>query len=312
MGLPKKKILVIGELNVDLIMDQLHGEPEYGKEQKASEMNLVMGSSSAIFACNIAALGTPASFAGMVGDDMFGKFVHHSLVQKGVNIDHVKTSKTAKTGVTVAFNKADERLMVTHPGAMELFGQDDLAPSLFNEFDHLHISSIFFQPQLKKDLASILQSAKEAGLTTSMDVQWDPEEVWDLDLTMLLGNIDLFMPNETELLNLTGSETPDEALQSVAEFDTKFVIKQGRKGSLYQHKGRRLTQDAFFLDGFADAIGAGDSFNAGYIHAYLHGEDPEECLKQGSITAAVSTLQPGGTAAIKSYQQVQKYPKQKS
>ncbi len=312
MGLPKKKILVIGELNVDLIMNQLQGEPEYGKEQKASEMNLVMGSSSAIFACNIASLGTPVSFAGMVGDDMFGKFVRHSLVQKRVNIDHVKTSKTAKTGVTVAFNKANERLMVTHPGAMELFGQDDLAPSLFEEFDHLHISSIFFQPQLKKDLASIFQSAKEAGLTTSMDVQWDPKEVWDLDLTIFLGKIDLFMPNETELLNLTGAETPDEALQSVAEFDTKFVIKQGRKGSLYQHKGRRLTQDAFLLEGFVDAIGAGDSFNAGFIHAFLQGKTPEECLKQGSITAAVSTLKPGGTGSIQNFQQVQKYLKQKS
>lgn len=311
MGKPNRRILVIGELNPDLIMDQLHGEAEYGKEQKASEMNLVMGSSSAIFACNSAALGSSVSFAGMVGDDMFGTFMIHSLQKKGVTTDHVQTSKTAKTGLTVAFNKADDRLMVTYPGAMELFGWHHIDPIIFESVDHLHLSSIFFQRQLKKDLPSILKSAKEAGLTISMDVQWDPNEMWELDLKQLLNDIDFFMPNEVELMKLTGAGTLDEALKSISNHSTKLVIKRGKNGSLFYHNGERLTQEAFFLVRFADAIGAGDSYNAGFIHAFLQEKSPAECLKQGSITAAVSTLQPGGTGAIQSYQQVQSYLEQK-
>jgi sugar/nucleoside kinase (ribokinase family) len=202
--------------------------------------------------------------------------------------------------------------MVTHPGAMELFGQNDLSPTLFDDFNHLHLSSIFFQPQLKKDLPSILQTAKKAGLTTSMDVQWDPEEKWNLDLKAVLSNLDFFMPNEKELVNLMGTDSLDNALRALTEFDTKFVIKRGKNGSIYQHKGMRLSQKAFILSNLADAIGAGDSFNAGFIRAFLNQKTPEECLQQGSITAAVSTLEYGGTGAIKSYQQVQNYLNQKS
>lgn len=308
----KKNILVIGELNVDLIMDKIQGVPEYGKEKKASEMNLVMGSSSAIFACNIAALGASVSFAGMVGDDLFGSLVKQLLLEKNVNIDHLKTSQTGKTGVTVAFNKKDDRLMVTHPGVMELFGQKYLSASTYDDFDHLHISSIFFQPQLKKDLPSILKTAKEAGLTTSIDVQWDPNEMWDLDLQAIINNLDLFMPNEKELVNLIGLDSLENALSTLSEFDTKVVVKRGKNGSIYQHKNIRLTQEAFLLSKFADAIGAGDSFNAGFILAFLNQKTPEECLLQGSITAAVSTLEYGGTGAIKSYEQVQNYLNQKS
>lgn len=311
MSISNLRIAVIGELNVDLIMDQLKGEPEYGKEQIATKMNLVMGSSSAIYACNSAALGASVSFSGMIGDDTFGTFVKNSLQEKGVIIDHVRTNKTGKTGITVALNKGNERLMVTHPGVMEMFGRQDIDPVFFQSADHLHLSSIFFQPQIKRDLLEILKAAKESGLTTSMDVQWDPDETWNLDLNSLLSYVDLFMPNEVEFLNLTGAKTINDALNSVSNHETTFVIKRGKKGSLLFRDEQKLTQNAFSLDGFSDAIGAGDSFNAGFIYAFLQEKPLSECLKQGSITAAVSTLKPGGTGAIQSYQQVQSYLEQK-
>ena len=75
----EKKILVVGELNIDLILNQLQTFPRVGEEILADQMDMVMGSSSAIFACNIATLGCSVSFAGMVGNDLFGKFILDEL-----------------------------------------------------------------------------------------------------------------------------------------------------------------------------------------------------------------------------------------
>ena len=48
-----------------------------------------------------------------------------------------------------------------------------------------------------------------------------------------------------------------------------------------------------------DPVGAGDSFDAGYIHRFLQGANPEECLAYASIAGAFSTTSEGGTEAFK-------------
>ena len=55
-------IVALGELNVDLILNQIDGFPEMGKEKFAKQMTLTLGSSTAIFAANAAALGVKVAF----------------------------------------------------------------------------------------------------------------------------------------------------------------------------------------------------------------------------------------------------------
>ncbi|MCC5913793.1 MAG: carbohydrate kinase family protein [Balneolaceae bacterium] len=298
------KTLVVGELNVDLIMDQLSGMPGFGKELEADVMNLTLGSSSAIFASNLSSLGSHVSFSGMIGDDLFGHFIKSDLKSKGIDTRSVITSQRYNTGITVAFNKGDDRMMVTYPGAMKYFGLDEIDTGLFNDYSHLHSAAIFFQPKLKSRLSELFEMAKNAGLTTSLDTQWDPSEKWDLDIEKLLPHLDYFMPNEQELLNLTGSTTLDEAIDSISELCNCLILKRGRNGASMYCKGKVTHFPAFEVEEFVDAIGAGDSFNAGFIYSILNGSSSEEALKFGTASAAVSTMSSGGTGAIKSAHQV--------
>ena len=73
-------IVALGELNVDLILNQIDGFPEMGKEKFAKQMTLTLGSSTAIFAANAAALGVKVAFCGMVGNDQFGDLVETSQI----------------------------------------------------------------------------------------------------------------------------------------------------------------------------------------------------------------------------------------
>ncbi|MGM0506370.1 MAG: carbohydrate kinase family protein, partial [Bacteroidota bacterium] len=224
-------LLVAGELNVDLIMDRIEGSPEVGKEILARDMTLTLGSSSAIFASNIASLGSRTAFAGLVGIDSFGDLVLDSLQKKGVHTDWIQSREEFKTGATIAFNVNQERMMVTHPGPMEEFSIQDLPMDHLRQFRHLHISSIFLQPGLKRNLPEIFSKAKSAGLTTSLDPQWDPEEKWDLDLDSLFPLLDWFLPNDRELQALTGISDLDKAIDHVSRAPCRTVVKMGTDGA---------------------------------------------------------------------------------
>jgi sugar/nucleoside kinase (ribokinase family) len=297
-------ILVVGELNVDLILNQLNKAPEFGKEQRADQMTLTLGSSSAIFASNCSSLGSKVAFCGKVGDDGFGNFVMQSLAEKNVNANSVIVENNLKTGATVIFNYQDDRMMVTHPGAMEHMTVDEVPEEVMKNSRHLHTSAIFFQPGIKKDLVKLFSRAKELGLTTSMDTQWDPEEEWDIDIKKILPVLDFFLPNEDELIALTESSTLQEALDKISGFETTVVVKQGEKGATMFKNGNTKSIPAYKITDFVDAIGAGDSFDAGFISSFLKGKSLDESLEIGNMAAAVSTTASGGTTAITSFDSV--------
>lgn len=300
----KIDVLVVGDLNVDLIMNHINKAPQIGEEQLAKNMDLTMGGSTAIFACNIAKLGSRVEFVSKLGDDSFGKFLLNKLKANNVGTNSIITDKSLRTGATVIFFIEDDRMMVTYPGSMEHLTVEDISNKTLESSKHLHTSAVFFQPKLKAGLAKLFKKAKEMGLSTSMDTQWDPNEAWDIDLDIVLPNLDFFLPNEEEFIRLADTPDIDSALKSLAHHDTCFVIKRGEKGVLMSHKGSRTELESLPIPKIVDTIGAGDSFNAGFIHAYLRGLDLIECLKFGNKAAAVSTTAAGGINGIKSYQQV--------
>jgi sugar/nucleoside kinase (ribokinase family) len=207
-------VLVIGELNIDLILNGIESFPEIGKEKIAGNMSLVMGSSSAIFACNMASLGNRIGFIGKIGNDSFGEFVLNNLETKKVDNRLIIKSKTTNTGATVVLNFGQDRAMVTYPGAMEKLVLADIPFNEFKNARHLHLSSFFLQTGIQKDVKEIFQRAKEAGMTTSIDIQWDPAEKWDFDYKSILPNIDVFLPNEAEIKELTGAKDPLSAIHN--------------------------------------------------------------------------------------------------
>mgnify|MGYP005848883281 CR=1 FL=1 len=306
----KFDILVIGELNVDLILDSLEGVPAFETEQIAREMTLTMGSSSAIFAANTSSLGSSVIFSGMLGDDQFGRLILDTLEKKNVITDFITIDKKTKTGLTVAFSSGNERMMVTYPGAMEKFSFDDVSGHLFEKVRHLHISNIFLQREIKQDIYAIFEEAKRHNLTTSLDTQWDPDETWDLDLARLLPHLDFFLPNEKELMYLTNMKSVEKALNQLPETSCTVVVKRGKKGAILKTPDEQFSVDAFLNKQVADAIGAGDSFNAGFINAFLRGKTLRQCVVAGNLTGALSTTKQGGTAAIISYNQLETYAKQ--
>jgi len=291
-------VLVVGELNVDLILDKIEKFPEIGKEVIARKMTLTLGSSSAIFASNIASLGARVAFIGKIGKDKFGEIVMESLQTKKVDVSMIKIDKNAGTGATVVLNVDEDRANTTYPGAMDHLTINDITESDLEKARHLHFSSYFLQPGMWGSLGELFRKAKRLGLTTSFDMQWDPRETWELDVADVLPHVDVFLPNEKELMFLTGKENLEDAMNSIKAWTNIVAVKRGNKGSIVYHKDQLSDIPSFLNSQVVDSIGAGDSFNAGFIYQFMKGSSLEDCQKFGNLTGAVSTTAAGGTQAF--------------
>jgi len=310
MNKKRFEVITVGELNVDLILNNINGYPEVGKEKMAENMMLTLGSSSAIFASNLSSLGAKVSFLGKIGGDMFGELVENSLLQKGVDISNLINEPNLPTGVTVVFNYEEDRANVTYPGAMEAFTINDVSDQVLSSAKHMHFASLFLQKGIKPNALELFKRAKELGLTVSLDTQWDPDEKWEFDYENLLPYVDLFMPNAVEFMCLTKSETIQQGIAKVLPFSNHIVIKNGNKGSILVNKNGTIKNFPNFINSnVIDAIGAGDSFNAGFIFKYTQGAPLEECQRFGNLTGALNTTAAGGTTAFSSRDKIVKIAK---
>ncbi|MEP6466512.1 MAG: carbohydrate kinase family protein [Parafilimonas sp.] len=309
----KKKfdVLVAGELNIDLILDKLDQFPVIGKEIMAAEMMYTLGSSSAIFASNLSTLSVSVNYCGCIGNDSFGDKILNDLALKNVHTENIIRSKTSGTGITVAFNFNQDRAMVTYPGAMNELKQNDITDEMLQQAQHLHVSSVFLQPALKPGLVDLFKRAKDFGLTTSLDPQWDPAEKWDCDWKNLLPNVDVFLPNIEELKNISQQSSKHDVINAIKAFSNIIVIKNSTEGATIFYKDEIIEQPAFMNHDFADAIGAGDSFNAGFISQFIQKKSLKECAEYGAVCGAVNTTAKGGTTAFKDFDTVKKIAQEK-
>lgn len=290
--LTSPRILVIGELNVDIVVTGLESPPELGVEILARDYELTLGSASAIFAAGMSKLGHPVTFVSQVGRDSFGDFCIDALERAGVATDNVVLIDE-KTGVTIALSTARDRALLTYPGAISTLTADRIDPSLMKRHQHLHLTSYYLQQGLQPSFAGLLREAKEEGLTTSFDPNSDPADEWSAGIDRVIPQTEILFVNEREASKLTG-ETAESALRVLAELVPCAVIKLGPRGAIAMKDGQLFTHAGFKIEA-VDTTGAGDSFDAGFVSAYVRKAPLAECLRVGNACGALSALEPGGT-----------------
>jgi sugar/nucleoside kinase (ribokinase family) len=292
-----KRILVIGELNVDLILSGLPSLPVLGQELLCQGFEMALGSSSAICASWLASLGTAVDFWGKVGNDPYGEFVVCELERRGVGTGRIVRDPAVRTGVTISLTYPQDRAMLTYLGSIADLRLEDIDLRRLADYDHLHSASIFLQRGLRPGLAALYRAAKEAGLTTSLDSGWDPEERWGQDVFDVLPMVDLFVPNEAEALHLTGVGKAGRAAVVLSRYAKNVAIKQGKKGALARSGNQAWEAPAFAVDA-VDTTGAGDAFNAGLIYAHvIEGRTFPDAVRFANACGAIAVTTIGGATA---------------
>jgi sugar/nucleoside kinase (ribokinase family) len=288
-------LLVAGEINPDLI---LSGDvlPEFGQVEKLVDSAVLsIGSSSVIFACGAARLGLKVAFIGKCGNDVFGRFMLDEMQKRNVDIGNVIVSQAESTGLSVILNQGVDRAILTHLGLIAELQASDIADGLLRQSRHLHVASYFLQTKLQPDLPDLFRRAHALGLTTSLDTNYDPSEKW-LGFDELLAVANVFLPNEAEAKSLTAAENADEAATRLGRKVGIAAIKLGAQGALGVSPSQRVRVASIPVK-VVDTVGAGDSFDAGFVYGYLQGWEMEKSLRLACVCGALSTRKEGGTEA---------------
>jgi sugar/nucleoside kinase (ribokinase family) len=288
-------VLVIGELNADLI---LRGEvtPAFGQvERLIDDATLTIGSSSAIFACGAARLGLRVAFSGKAGDDEFGRFMLRELKQRHVDTSGVVIDPHIPTGLSVILSRPSDRAILTHLGSIAALRFDEIDLALLSRARQLHLGSYYLLDALRPDVPRLFDEAKARGLTISIDTNYDPTEKWEGGLREALQRVDVFLPNETELLAITHADSIEAGLDRLSTIPT-VAVKLGARGAIAR-RGAQIVQADSIPVKVVDTTGAGDSFDAGFVYAYLAGLDLPQALRVACVCGSLSTRAAGGTAA---------------
>ena len=297
--MPQFDVTIAGELNLDLILYGLPAELREERELLAQRMMLTLGSSSAIVAHNLAALGCRVGFVSKIGDDPLGQIAVERLAAGGVDVSKVRrVSGETKTGLTVILQRDQRRSILTYPGTIFELGPKDLDFDYLADSRHFHLSSYYLQRGMTAHVGELFARLKSAELTISLDTNDDPDDTWQGGLLEVLRYVDVFLPNGRELKRIAGTDDFEAAVNAIAQRVPVLVVKMGERGAIAQRGTQRIESLAASVN-FVDPVGAGDSFDAGFLSQYVRGADLETCLRWGNLAGAWSTTQPGGTEAFR-------------
>jgi sugar/nucleoside kinase (ribokinase family) len=289
-------LLVLGDANPDLVLTG-DVEPAFGQAERLVDgAHLTVGGSGAIVAAGAARLGLRVGLCGVVGDDRFGGFLRDELEHRGVDVGGLVIDANRPTGVTVVLARPDDRAILTHPGTIADLRVDLIDPTRLGRARHVHVSSYFLQRRLAPKLPALFERVRAGGGTTSVDPNWDPAERWDGGLRDLLGHIDVFLPNATEVTRIADVTELDEAVLALAERAGVVVAKAGADGAVAAHGERLVRAPAPSIE-VVDTTGAGDAFDAGYLASMLAGDPLKRSLAIANACGALSTRAVGGVDA---------------
>jgi ribokinase len=292
-------LLVVGDANPDLVLRGGDLVPAFGqREQLVDHADLTLGGSGAIMACGAAKLGLEVAIVAVVGDDELGRFTREHLRSAGVDDRHVQVAEGEATGLSVGLVREADRAILTATGALASLDPDpDAVPDeLLRSGRHVHMSSLFLQPLLAAGAARLIERAHEVGASASIDTGWDPAERWALP-AQALREVDVLLPNAEEAVRLAGAQRdPHDAARALADAGPTVALKLGAEGAAAFAGDQRVELPAPAVDA-VDTTGAGDSFDAGFIAAWLEGEGLAAALALGVACGALSTRAAGGTAA---------------
>jgi sugar/nucleoside kinase (ribokinase family) len=299
-------ILVLGEINPDVVVSDPEPTPVFGQvERIVDSVTLTVGSSSAIFACGAARLDLSVAFVGVVGDDAFGRFMLDAMAARRIDVSGCRVDSALPTGASVILSRGQDRAILTAVGSISSLDLDDVPAALLARARHLHSGSFFLQARSRDRLPGFFEDARARGQTTSFDANWDPEERWDGGVRAMLQAADVFFPNAIEATRIAGVDDVEAAARDLARVGSEgrsdggplIVVKLGREGALAYTTGQEVVRIEAMPVTAIDTTGAGDSFDAGFLRAWLDGASTIDALRFAAVCGALSTRGLGGVDA---------------
>ncbi|WP_339731459.1 carbohydrate kinase family protein [uncultured Gimesia sp.] len=300
MPSPQYDCLCAGIIVADHVCKAIDHMPKPGELILTDEMELTTGGCASNVAADLARLERQVAIAGIVGQDVFGRFVEESLIQSGVHCEYLMKSDQLPTSGSFVINvQGEDRRFIHSVAANSLFTGETVTEEQIRSSRILYLGGYCLSEELSPDnVAKMFRIAKDAGVTTVLDVVTPrPDDYWKM-LKPVLPLSDYFLPNNDEGELITGESDPIAQARAFKAAGAKTVIITcGSEGSILIDDQKTIHSEVYPVN-LVDGTGSGDAFVAGFIHGLLEGASPEECLRFGSALGHSCVRATGATAGI--------------
>lgn len=285
----RDKVLCLGRIYCDIIFTGLHDMPALGRERFAEDVTIAAGGGAYITAAHLASLGRPAALLTRLGTDPLSQSLNSELEGSNIDLAFVERSDDAGPQPTVALVKGGERAFVSRRAGTSRPSSLEKALSA-PDIAHLHIAEF----ATLKDNPDVIAMAKDRGLTVSLDPSWDDQLIRrNAGFFEACAGVDIFFPNVAEGEALTGEASPEAILHDLQKHFPLVVLKRGEHGAMASRGAACISAEALPVT-VVDTTGAGDAFNAGFLHSWLGTSDVERSLRAGIEAGALSVQSAGG------------------
>jgi len=301
-----KRVLALGDVNLDLLFTGLDRIPAAEQETLAKGLEALVGGQTGTVARALSRLGLAVSFVGRVGDDEEGRLAMRALHDAGVDPSGVVVDPAARTGTTAVLSTGSQRAYVTFAGSAARARRSDVTEGQLSGADHLHVGSYYLQEALRPEMPDLFREARSRGLTTSLDPGWDPSLGWGADIREVLPLVDVFLPNQAEAAAITGAGRPEEALRALSGTGRTVVVKMGAAGCIASDGGETRRFPGFQVKA-VEVTSAGDVFDAGYLYGFLQGWGLLESMRFAAACGAIAVSRPGSRGVMTGLEEVQRF-----
>lgn len=284
-------------------------EPRWGTTTIVETIEPHIGGNAANTSIALATLGIPVRVLAAVGCDEQGRFVAAALERAGVRTDALRVLDDATAATVALVHPSGARKFLHRPGvsAAAFSAPLEFPPALLAGMSHYHLASLFILPNFRPHAPTTLARARAAGLTTSLDTNWDPRGMWMRDLGPCLPDLDFLFMNEDEARMATGADDPAIAAKVVLDAGVRTaVLKLGPLGCAIYTGGREIRCPAFEVE-VKDTTGAGDCFVAGFLAAWLRGASLEEAGRFANAVGAFSVQCVGAATGVRGFEETENW-----
>ncbi len=288
------RVLVCGNVVFDILARPVE-EVRWEATTVVEEVVQTLGGNAGTTSYTLATLGIPVSLVTLVGRDSTGRDVLDRLSRSGVDVTGAQfVDAPTSIAISLVRPNAQRALLYQLGAASEEFGSFDFPAGT----THFHLAAVYRMKHLRKVAPEFLRRAKEAGLRTSLDTQWDTEGEWMKVLAPSLPWCDFTLMNEDEARLLTGCGDPASATRVLRDLGaTNVVIKLGPRGCWVN--GTHIPGHA--VDA-VDTTGAGDCFSGGFVAALQRGLSIEDAARMANAVGAFAVGRVGATTGIRDWE----------
>ena len=298
-----KPVLVVGSLNMDMVV-RAPRHPQVGETIFGTFFNTYPGGKGANQAVAIARLGVAVTMIGKVGSDAFGSELVRIASDEGINTDWISHEPNQTSGIAlITVSENGQNTIVVVPGANAYLTASDL-DSAHSAFEEAALVVL----QLESPLETVLHAA-ELAQRIKIPVLLNPAPAQTLPLE-LLQQVDILIPNQHELLQISGQSEMDSAIETLLRLGVKqLLITLGEEGVILASVNQRLLIPAFKVTAI-DTVAAGDAFVGALAVALTRGLSLKKAAQFANAAAAISVTRPGAQPSLPTQIEVRKFLKE--